>query len=193
MVVLYILYCRYVQSWPKVLRTTQKYIFTKFATSVALDIFVRCYYGILKYNYKHFISGKGFIDKCCWISVCPWCFSWREVASLLPFLTPGHSPKVFTSLCMQMHSHLPAAIPEKALYWWCPNPATESTLGDGPGACWTFLGALKPSSQQFNCSPWSSWWSDKWLIKVQSYWQQYPCLWSPFCAKQWWRHVFPFR
>jgi hypothetical protein len=30
------------------------------------------------------------------------------VASLLSFLTP----KVFASLCVQMHSHLPAAIPE---------------------------------------------------------------------------------
>uniref|UniRef100_A0A4W5JK89 Kinase n=1 Tax=Hucho hucho TaxID=62062 RepID=A0A4W5JK89_9TELE len=39
-----------------------------------------------------------------------------------------------------MHSHLPAAIPEQALYWWCPDPAAESTLGDGPG----------PSSQQLN-------------------------------------------
>uniref|UniRef100_A0A8C7I5G8 Protein O-GlcNAcase n=1 Tax=Oncorhynchus kisutch TaxID=8019 RepID=A0A8C7I5G8_ONCKI len=38
-----------------------------------------------------------------------------------------------------MHSHLPAAIPEQALYWWCPDLAAESTLGDGPGACWTFL------------------------------------------------------
>jgi hypothetical protein len=26
------------------------------------------------------------------------------------------------------------------------------------GACWTFLGALKPSSQQLNHKPWSSWW-----------------------------------
>jgi hypothetical protein len=31
-----------------------------FAASVSLDIFVRCYYGILKFNYKHFISVKGF-------------------------------------------------------------------------------------------------------------------------------------
>lgn len=23
--------------------------------------------------------------------------------------------------------------------WWCPNPAAEWTLGDGPEACWTFL------------------------------------------------------
>lgn len=101
---------------------------------------------------------------CCRISVCPWSFSWREVASLPPFLTPGHPPKVFASLSMQIHSHLPAAIPEQALHWWCPNPAAESTLGDCPGICWTFLGALKPSSQQFNLSPWSSWWSDKWLV-----------------------------
>jgi hypothetical protein len=45
---------------------------------------------------------------------------------LLPFLTPGHPPKVFASLCVQMNSHLPAAIPEQALYWWCPDPAAES-------------------------------------------------------------------
>ena len=37
------------QSWPKVLRMTQIQIFTKFATSVSLDIFVICYYGRLKY------------------------------------------------------------------------------------------------------------------------------------------------
>ena len=35
----------------------------------------------------------------------------------------------------------------------CPDPAAESTLGDGPGARWIFLGALKPSSQQLNRSP----------------------------------------
>jgi hypothetical protein len=34
--------------------------FTKSAATVSLDIFVRCYYRILKYNYKHFISVKGF-------------------------------------------------------------------------------------------------------------------------------------
>ena len=67
---------------------------------------------------------------------------------MLPFLTPGHPPKVFNSQCMQMHSHLPDAIPEQALHWWCPDPAAESTLGDSPGACGTFLSALKPSSQQ---------------------------------------------
>ena len=49
-----------VQSWPKVLRMTQILPSTKFAASVSLDIFVRCYYGILKYNYKHFMSVKGF-------------------------------------------------------------------------------------------------------------------------------------
>ena len=49
-----------VQSWPKVFRITQILIYTMFAASVSLDIFVRCYYGILKYNYKHFISVKGF-------------------------------------------------------------------------------------------------------------------------------------
>ena len=48
------------QSWPKVLRMTQILISTKFAASVSSDIFVRCYYGILKYNYKHFISVKCF-------------------------------------------------------------------------------------------------------------------------------------
>ncbi|KAI9537912.1 hypothetical protein NQZ68_020894, partial [Dissostichus eleginoides] len=41
---------------------------------------------------------------------------------------------------VQMHSHLPADITEKALHWWCPSPTVESTLGGGPGACWTFLG-----------------------------------------------------
>ena len=48
------------ESWPKVLRMTQILISTKFAASVYLDIFVRCYYGILKYSYKNFISVKGF-------------------------------------------------------------------------------------------------------------------------------------
>ena len=72
-------------------------------------------------------------------------FLWREVASFLPFLTPGHLPKVFASPCVQMRSHLPAAIPEQALHWWHSDPAAESSLGDNPGACWTFLDALKPS------------------------------------------------
>ena len=40
----------------------QIFISTKFVASLSLDIFVRCYYGILKYNYKHFISIKAFID-----------------------------------------------------------------------------------------------------------------------------------
>ena len=35
-------------------------IFPKSSASVSLDIFVRCYYGILKHTYKHFISVKGF-------------------------------------------------------------------------------------------------------------------------------------
>jgi hypothetical protein len=39
-----------VQSWPEVLRMTQILIYTKFAASVSLDIFVRSYYGILKYK-----------------------------------------------------------------------------------------------------------------------------------------------
>ncbi len=29
-----------------------------------------------------------------------------------------------------MHSHLPAAIPEQALHWWCPDPTAEPILGD---------------------------------------------------------------
>lgn len=37
------------------------------------------------------------------------CNLWSVV--LLPFLTPGHPPKLFTSLCSQMHPHLPAAVP----------------------------------------------------------------------------------
>lgn len=87
-----------------------------------------------------------------------------EEYSLLSFLTPGHPPKVFASLCVPMHSYQPADIPEQALHWWCRDLVTESTLGDGPGTAWTFFGALKPSSQQLNLSPWSCWWSDKWLI-----------------------------
>ena len=64
----------------------------------------------------------------CRISIRPWCFYWREVASLLPFLTLGHLPKVFALLCMQMYSHLPAAIPERALHWRWPDPAAKSAL-----------------------------------------------------------------
>jgi hypothetical protein len=33
-------------------------ISTKFAASVSLDIFVRCYYGMLMYNYKHFMCQR---------------------------------------------------------------------------------------------------------------------------------------
>jgi len=52
-----------------------------------------------------------------------------------------------------MRSHLPAAIPEQALHWWHSDPAAESSLGDDPGACWTFLDTLKPSLQEFNLFP----------------------------------------
>lgn len=56
-------------------------------------------------------------------------FFLREVASLLPFLTLGHLSKVFVSLCVQIRSYLPAAIPEQALHWWHSDPAAESSLG----------------------------------------------------------------
>uniref|UniRef100_A0A9J7XRB0 Transposase n=1 Tax=Cyprinus carpio carpio TaxID=630221 RepID=A0A9J7XRB0_CYPCA len=82
------------------------------------------------------------------------CFSSKGVGSLtiLPKNT-AMNPKVFASLCVQMRSHLPAAIPEQALHWWHSDPATESSLGDDPGACWTFLDALKPSLQELNLFP----------------------------------------
>ncbi|XP_059358628.1 NACHT, LRR and PYD domains-containing protein 1 homolog [Carassius carassius] len=57
-------------------------------------------------------------------------FFWGSVGSLLPFLKLGHPPKVLASLCVHLHSHLAAAIPEQALHWWCTNPAAEYTLGD---------------------------------------------------------------
>ena len=50
----------HVYSCGQKLRMTQILIFTKFAASVSLDMFVSCYCGILKYNYKHFISVKYF-------------------------------------------------------------------------------------------------------------------------------------
>ena len=50
-----------------------------------------------------------------WLLCCP---SWH------------HSPKVFTPL--QMHSQLPAAIPEQTLHCWCPDPTADSALGDSP-------------------------------------------------------------
>ena len=245
--------------------------FTKFAASVFLDLLVKCYYGILKYNYKHFINVKGFYwlfywkklsDKVhaksqhlqcrsfffkttanlpgmlinfwanSWVmaahsnrcfefvrflgvlfvdpfledwpqifgGIKDWGVSWPWTTSLWAFddfddlfpklfsyhlclmarcstilffskqaffqmpqtiekeihqrndftpvlsspipmtLTPGHPPKVFASLCMQMYSHLltPATTSaEQALHWWCPNPIAESTFGDGLSACWT--------------------------------------------------------
>ena len=49
-----------VQLWPRVLRMTQVLVSPQFAASVFLDLFVRHYYGILKYNYKHFMSVKVF-------------------------------------------------------------------------------------------------------------------------------------
>lgn len=33
----------------------------------------------------------------------------------------------------------------QTLHCWSPDPAAESTLGDGPGTCLTFFGILKPS------------------------------------------------
>ena len=60
------------------------------------------------------------------------------------------SEEVVTSLCVQMHSHQPAAIPEQALYWGCPDTAAESTLGDGPGTSWTFFfTTIEPLSLKF--------------------------------------------
>lgn len=45
--------CKFcVQPWPKVLRITQVFVSTKFATSVFFLLCVRCYYGKLKYNYN---------------------------------------------------------------------------------------------------------------------------------------------
>lgn len=38
--------------------------------------------------------------------------------------------------------HLPAAIPEQSLHWWCLDLTSESTLGDGPGPCSNFLCAF---------------------------------------------------
>lgn len=49
----------WLQPWPKVLRMIQILSFTKSVASVFLELFVRCYYGILKYNYKNFIRVKG--------------------------------------------------------------------------------------------------------------------------------------
>lgn len=48
--------------------------------------------------------------------------------------------------------HLPASMSKQALHWWCHNPIIESSLRDSPGTFWTFSGAPKPSSQQFNLS-----------------------------------------
>lgn len=86
----------------------------------------------------------------------------------------GHPPQVFPSLWVQMHAHLPAAIPEQALHWWCPVLTAESTLGDGHGIYWTFFCSLKPSSQQLNLPPWRPWWSGKCA-----------CLWSLFVLFFW--------
>ncbi|RXN32625.1 endonuclease domain-containing 1 -like protein [Labeo rohita] len=65
---------------------------------------------------------------------------------LMVALTFSSPDKPFSRCPKQsMRSHLPAAIPEQALHWWHSDPAAESSLGDDPGACWTFLDALKPS------------------------------------------------
>ena len=97
----------------------------------------------------------------------PWCFSWREVAFLLPYFTSGHCPKVLALLFVQMLSHPPAANIGQALQWWWHDPIADSSGGDGPGACWTLLDVLKPSSLQLNLFLILSWWSGKWFLQGQ--------------------------
>lgn len=33
--------------------------------------------------------------------------------------------KSLASLCVQIHSHVPAAVTEQSIYWWYPNPIAE--------------------------------------------------------------------
>ncbi|XP_051815313.1 coenzyme Q-binding protein COQ10 homolog B, mitochondrial isoform X2 [Acanthochromis polyacanthus] len=86
----------------------------------------------------------------------PWCKKsdvvFRRAGFCKAKLTVGFPPVVenYTSLVttvrphmVKMFSHLPAAIPEQALHWWCLDPAAESALGDGPGVCWTFFTTIE--------------------------------------------------
>lgn len=98
----------------------------------------------------------------CRTPVCPWCFSWGEVLFAALLNTRPSSKGLHLTL------HVDALTPVCCHSWASfvlvvPWSAAESTFGDGPGDYWTFLGALKPSSQQLNLSPWRSW-PDKWLI-----------------------------
>jgi len=59
---------------------------------------------------------------------------------LLPLLTPGLCLKVFASLCVQMHSHPPAANNNQVLHWWWHDSVVDFLGGDCPVTCWTLLG-----------------------------------------------------
>ena len=79
-----------IQPWPKVLRKN-----TNVSQSLlpqCLDIFVRCYYGILKYNYKHFISVKGFY------------WQLHEVDAKSQYLQCWHSFFKTSAICLGMLS-----------------------------------------------------------------------------------------
>lgn len=80
--------------------------------------------------------------------------------------------------CVQMHSHLPSALVVPWSLSWFYFRRQWWHLVD-------FLGYLKPSSQALNFSPWIFWW-----FSCKSYWQNYLCLWAPFCEKLWWLHVY---
>lgn len=43
---------------------------------------------------------------------------------------------------MRADALAPASIPEQVPHWKCPDPAAESTLGDNPVGCSTFLGGF---------------------------------------------------
>jgi len=67
-----------------------------------------------------------------------WCFSWREAASLRPFLTPGHPPNVCSSP------------PEPALPWWPPRSRSWITFRRRP---WSLLGSFYAKQRWWQVFP----------------------------------------
>lgn len=82
---------------------------------------------------------------CSPILIHPWCFSWKEVFRA--------AQNAFILLCIQMHSNLPFAIFEQALYWWWLDLVAASYLRDALHTYFIYLGALKPSQLQLNHPP----------------------------------------
>lgn len=92
-----------------------------------------------------------------------WCSSWREEVVLLPFSTTGHPAEVLSSPRVLTDSHLPSALPQHVLSGGAlirqPNRLKATVMGRA---------LAQPEASIATTGPW---WSSKWLMLVQCYWQ----------------------